>query len=72
GEGRELQRAVHSLQRAAPSLGAAAPPKGAGALHTAVETRQYDHDPAAAADLAALFGRFSDAVAAHRHAPETP
>jgi HPt (histidine-containing phosphotransfer) domain-containing protein len=72
GEGSELHREVHSLKSAAASFGAAALAKRADALETAVETRQYDHDPAAAADLAALFGRFSDAVAAHRHAPETP
>ena len=72
GEGGDLHREVHSLKSAAASFGAAALAKRADALETAVETRQYSHDPAAAAELAALFGRFADAVAAHRRTPETP
>jgi HPt (histidine-containing phosphotransfer) domain-containing protein len=66
GEGSDLHREVHSLKSAAASFGAAALAKRADELETAVETRRYSHDPAAAADLATLFGRFADAVAAYR------
>ena len=66
GEGGDLHREVHSLKSVAASLGAAALAKYADELETAVEARRYSHDPAAAAVLASLFGRFADAVAAYR------
>ncbi len=69
GKGGDLHREVHSLKSVAASFGAAALAKRAGELETAVETLQYGHDPATAAELAALFGRFADAVAAHRRTP---
>ncbi len=72
GEGGDLHREVHSLKSAAASFGAAALAKRADALETAVETRQYSHDPAVAAELATLFGRFADAVAEYRRTSQTP
>jgi HPt (histidine-containing phosphotransfer) domain-containing protein len=72
GEGGDLHREVHSLKSAAASFGAAALAKRADELETAVEARIYTHDPAAAAGLETLFGRFAGAVAAHRLSPKTP
>lgn len=72
GEGGELHREVHSLKSAAASFGAAALAKRADELESAVEARIYTHDPAAAAALETLFGRFAGAVAAYRLSPKTP
>lgn len=71
GEGSELHREVHSLKSAAASFGAAALAKRAGEIEAAVKAFNYAHDPAEAADLATLFGRFADAVAAYRLSLQT-
>ena len=71
GEGGDLHREAHSLKSAAASFGAAALAARADALETAIETRQYAYDPATAASLATLFGRFEDAVAVYRLSSET-